>query len=345
MSSQQQNFFDEMWPLCINAASKCGVNPEIIFAQSALETGYGLHVPQDNYFGIKPSNGEGTGYALTTTEYINGKAVQLKQHFVGYSSMADSVAGYTSFVLRNKRYAAFTHAGSLAAQLALLGKSGYATDPSYVAKLAPILDRIQALEKVYNSLSHHIVSALAGTVVTMPPSQKPIVATHLETKMVEQNPIASFLAHNASVLTTAANVIEGILSVAPVPAAAATGLDDVLNLIKSTAATSKAAADNVVVTPAATASTATVGATGIVTTTAAETPIKSFEGSLLQAAIADAQQLAVDIGGDLVSGGFTSATLKTAEAQAEQEGAALGVTAATGVAGLLQPIAKPPTAN
>src|SRR5579859_355765 len=142
---QELAFFNSMWPLCIANSKATGVHAEIIFAQSALETGYGVEAPQNNYFGIK-----GPGESLTTVEYIHGVAHTLQQHFAGYPSMAESAAGYARFINTNRRYIPFKNAGSLAAQLVALGQSGYATDPKYVSKLEPIIDNLARLEKESN---------------------------------------------------------------------------------------------------------------------------------------------------------------------------------------------------
>jgi len=123
-----------MWPLAQQAGSRTGVDPRLIFAQSALETGWGRSAPNNNYFGIK-----GSGSSQTTREFINGQWVTTKDSFRGYGSMGDSVSGWVDFITGNKRYKPLLNADGLDAQLKALGASGYATDPGYVGKLKSII--------------------------------------------------------------------------------------------------------------------------------------------------------------------------------------------------------------
>ncbi len=134
---KQQKFFDTMWPLAQQAGNRTGVDPRIIFAQSALETGWGSSAPNNNYFGIK-----GSGGVQTTREFVNGTWVTIKDSFKGYSNMAESVSGYADFILGNKRYKPLRTASGLDAQLSALGASGYATDPKYTTKLKSIIGNL-----------------------------------------------------------------------------------------------------------------------------------------------------------------------------------------------------------
>lgn len=134
MTPQQQSFYDMMWPLAQSAGNSIGLDPRLIFAQSALETGWGKSAPNNNFFGIK-----GPGGSQTTQEWINGKWQTIQANFRGYTSAADSVQGYTNFLQQNPRYKPLLNADGLDAQLAALGKSGYATDPGYIGKLKSII--------------------------------------------------------------------------------------------------------------------------------------------------------------------------------------------------------------
>lgn len=134
-------FFASIWPSVLQAAQTTGVDPRIIAAQAALESNYGKSAPGNNLFGIK-SHGKGGGNSLMTTEVINGKPVRVRDSFRGYASPADSVAGYADFINTNKRYRPFREADGLEAQIAALGRSGYATDPNYAAKIGSIAGRI-----------------------------------------------------------------------------------------------------------------------------------------------------------------------------------------------------------
>lgn len=126
----KQGFVDMLGPAAIQYGNQIGVDPRIIIAQAAQETGWGRSAPGNNYFGIK-SHGKGGGQTFTTHDFINGKRVKMQDSFRSFNSPADSVAGYADFLTSNKRYRPMLGAKGLEAQVAALGQSGYATDPNY----------------------------------------------------------------------------------------------------------------------------------------------------------------------------------------------------------------------
>jgi Mannosyl-glycoprotein endo-beta-N-acetylglucosaminidase len=119
-----------------------GIDPRIILAQAALETGWGKHAPDNNFFGIK-----GQGRKMKTLEADgHGGFVQIVDSFRGYPSPEASFIGYADFLLANQRYRDFLATGRagrpLPEQTAALQASGYATDPRYALK---VLDVAQAI--------------------------------------------------------------------------------------------------------------------------------------------------------------------------------------------------------
>lgn len=135
----QQNFFNQMWPLAQSASQRTGVPAQVIFAQSALETGWGRQAPQNNYFGIK-----GPGGSQQTREYIGGRWVTVNDSFRGYGSMAESVDGYVSFITNpnSRRWGAARNASSPEEAARAIAAGGYATDPNYAGKLMSIIRSI-----------------------------------------------------------------------------------------------------------------------------------------------------------------------------------------------------------
>jgi flagellum-specific peptidoglycan hydrolase FlgJ len=133
----KEEFVSTIMPLAQEAAAKTGVDPRLIVAQAALESGWGKSAPGNNLFGIK-SHGAPGGNVLPTTEVVNGQPVQTRDSFAAYASPADSVNGYADFINKNPRYGAMKSAQGLDAQVAALGQSGYATDPNYAAKVGSI---------------------------------------------------------------------------------------------------------------------------------------------------------------------------------------------------------------
>lgn len=139
--SNPQQFFGMMLPYAMEASRLTGIDPRIIVAQSALETGYGRSAPGNNYFGIK-SHGKAGGNNLSTTEVINGKTVRINDSFRAYADPRESALGYAEFINSNPRYGKLKAAQGFDEQLAALGASGYATDPNYTAKIRSIAAKI-----------------------------------------------------------------------------------------------------------------------------------------------------------------------------------------------------------
>ncbi|MFG6573216.1 glycoside hydrolase family 73 protein [Sulfitobacter sp. 1A13353] len=124
-------------PHAQRVSARTGLDPRLVLAQAALETGYGKHAPDNNYFGIK-SHGRKGGNSLQTKEFENGRMVTKAQSFRGYSDPGQSFDDYAAFLERNPRYKPVLAAGSLDDQIAAMGRSGYATDPNYASKLSKI---------------------------------------------------------------------------------------------------------------------------------------------------------------------------------------------------------------
>ncbi len=131
----RDTFVQNMMPHALAVSRATGIDPRLVIAQSALETGYGQHAPGNNYFGIKG----GEGPQLNTTEAgPNGELVPAKAAFRTYGSPGESAQDYAQFLTSNPRYAGVLAAKDLPGQIDAMGKSGYATDPNYAAKLRQI---------------------------------------------------------------------------------------------------------------------------------------------------------------------------------------------------------------
>ena len=138
----RDQFISMMMPYAMQASQQTGLDPRLIIAQSALETGWGRSAPGMNYFGIK-SHGRSGGQSLPTTEVYNGQPVGIIDSFRTYSNPGESVSDYVNFLQTNPRYQPLLEAEGLDAQLAALGASGYATDPQYESKLRSIARGIE----------------------------------------------------------------------------------------------------------------------------------------------------------------------------------------------------------
>ena len=135
-----EEFYAQYMPYAQSVSQSTGLDPRLVLAQSALETGYGKSAPNMNFFGIK-SHGRAGGNTLQTSEFEGGKMVGQPASFRGYDGPAQSFQDYANFIMSNPRYEGVRSAQGLDDQIAEMAKSGYATDPEYGAKLASIASR------------------------------------------------------------------------------------------------------------------------------------------------------------------------------------------------------------
>ena len=112
----------------------------IIIAQAALESGWGRHVKDNAYFGIKSHKSKGAATSFTTTEFINGQKVTMKASFRAYANFGEAAEDYGKFLTTNPRYKnVFAHSNAPYKFANALQSSGYATDPQYAKKLRSII--------------------------------------------------------------------------------------------------------------------------------------------------------------------------------------------------------------
>ncbi|MCD9087141.1 flagellar assembly peptidoglycan hydrolase FlgJ [Stenotrophomonas sp. SY1] len=141
-----EGFVASIWPHAERAARELGVNPRALVAQAALETGWGKrHIKRDNgdsshnLFGIKANGWSGERATTGTHEYVNGQRRNETASFRAYGSVAESFGDYVRMLKNSPRYQAALKAGSDVRGFAQgLQRAGYATDPSYAAKIAAI---------------------------------------------------------------------------------------------------------------------------------------------------------------------------------------------------------------
>ncbi len=132
-------FIQSIMPDAQRVGAKLGIDPRLVAAQAALESNYGKSAPGNNFFGIK---GAGTG-PISTMESVNGQMVPTKASFATFASPAASFDGYSK-LMSGDRYAGVRSGATLGEQVQALGKSGYATDPNYAAKVGAIAHSIPA---------------------------------------------------------------------------------------------------------------------------------------------------------------------------------------------------------
>ncbi|MFK7974618.1 MAG: flagellar assembly peptidoglycan hydrolase FlgJ [Halioglobus sp.] len=143
-----EDYVDAVWDHAVVAAREIGVDPKVLVAQSALETGWGKRMIKAfdggnsfNLFGIKAGNGwQGQQAAVDTLEFRDGVAAKEQANFRVYDSVASSFNDYVSFLKSNPRYQeALEKVADAREFLQGLQDAGYATDPNYSQKIMKII--------------------------------------------------------------------------------------------------------------------------------------------------------------------------------------------------------------
>jgi len=143
-----EEFIRGIWPFAVDAAEQLGLDPVVLVAQSALETGWGRQLISTasgnssfNLFGIKASaNWQGESAAVNSLEFRDGVAVKERSSFRVYDSLGESFADYVAFLKSNPRYQqALEKVGDSQQFLHELQDAGYATDPRYAEKIMGIV--------------------------------------------------------------------------------------------------------------------------------------------------------------------------------------------------------------
>ena len=163
-------YIREVWNHAVEAGKRIGLDPNVLVAQSALETGWGrkvIQAPQGrssfNLFGIKAGgHWAGETASVNTVEYRDGLASIERASFRVYDSIAQSFDDYVDFLAANPRYqTALDKAADSHEFLRELQGAGYATDPDYADKIISILDT-EAYRPVFEALKNPVALSLTG---------------------------------------------------------------------------------------------------------------------------------------------------------------------------------------
>ncbi len=142
-----EEFIRRLHPLAVQAGKELGVEPKVILAQAALESGWGRSVIQNgngantfNLFNIKADKAwQGKQAQVATLEFDQGIAKKVNAGFRSYDSYKESFRDYVGFIKSNPRYGdALKNAGNAEQYMHELQRAGYATDPKYADKVMSI---------------------------------------------------------------------------------------------------------------------------------------------------------------------------------------------------------------
>jgi flagellar protein FlgJ len=161
-AASPEQFVARFLPEATTAARRLGVEPKLLLAQAALETGWGAALPRHpdgapthNLFGIKAgSSWHGQSAAHWTIENSGGVAERKREQFRAYGTSAESFADYVELISSSPRYAAaLEHAHDAERYARALSDAGYATDPEYADKWLAIY-RGERLSGALDGLKH-----------------------------------------------------------------------------------------------------------------------------------------------------------------------------------------------
>jgi flagellar protein FlgJ len=142
-----EDFVRQLYPYAERAARELGVEPKVMLAQAALETGWGRSLIKNsngsnsfNLFNIKADKSwQGRQAQVPTLEFEQGIAKKVNAGFRSYTSFQESFQDYVAFIKNNPRYGdALKQVGNGERYLHELQRAGYATDPNYANKIMDI---------------------------------------------------------------------------------------------------------------------------------------------------------------------------------------------------------------
>ncbi len=148
-----EQFVHSMRPYAKQAADALGVDPSLLLAQAALETGWGQKVVKNsqgssnNLFNIKADRSwKGDKVATQTLEFHDNVPVQERAAFRSYPDYQASFNDFVRFLNQNPRYqTALAHNGNSETFIRGIHQAGYATDPDYANKVLDVKARIDRM--------------------------------------------------------------------------------------------------------------------------------------------------------------------------------------------------------
>lgn len=129
--------YPNTWDGVAQAAKDAGAKwSQLVAAQWALESGFGMHAPGENYFGLK-----GSGKARKTKEFVDGKWVTISDEFLQFADLGACVKYLVTRWYKDwDKYEGVDRAPTLETAAKELVNQGYATDPQYAEKLLLLVE-------------------------------------------------------------------------------------------------------------------------------------------------------------------------------------------------------------
>ena len=171
MSGSAIEFITKMYPVALAAQKVYPKIPwQLFLTFSGLESGFGKHAPEWNFFGTKPGKAwQGKTQLLTTHEILPTKSGynfpevisitdstkypgkydwKVKDKFRAYNSPLEAFLDFGAFISRGC-YKSAADVPYISQKLQILKNCGYATDPGYVAKQLKLVELVQEVVTKY----------------------------------------------------------------------------------------------------------------------------------------------------------------------------------------------------
>ena len=150
-------FTENLFEMAKDAAEKLGVEPDILLAQAALETGWGKKISASgdrsslNLFNIKADKRwSGDSIKVATMKVRDGLAVKEVTAFRAYRNAEHSFNDYVDFISNSPRYEGTLQSDNSDAYIRNLSATVYTTDPDYADKVL----RIANSENFRTAINH-----------------------------------------------------------------------------------------------------------------------------------------------------------------------------------------------
>lgn len=157
-SLSEEAIISKIGPLFTADQKKTGILASVSMAQFILESAYGkseLAKNANNCFGMKTrlsgntwsgSTWDGSVYIKETKEFTNGTYTTITANFRKYSSIEDSIADHSAYLLgamngSKKRYEGLKGEPNYKKAAQLIKDGGYATSPTYVENLCKVIEK------------------------------------------------------------------------------------------------------------------------------------------------------------------------------------------------------------
>lgn len=140
-----EDFIKEYLPYATKCEESFKVPRMVTLAQAALESAWGEHAPEYNFFGIKAGKGwTGKVQKFMTHEYVKGKRVSVLADFRAYDSPYESFRDHAE-LLQRRWPKAFEYSDPVQFVKSMQTEHlyAYATDPYYVDSITKVIHSIE----------------------------------------------------------------------------------------------------------------------------------------------------------------------------------------------------------